>query len=177
MLRREVLTLLAGAAACLAPPCSSRALAQQKVPRIGILMTSGPELLGPFRDAFRDIGYIDGQTIHFDLREGRGRINLRAGMAEDLVRGGADVIVASQTPAVIAAKNATRSIPIVMGAAGDPIATGLVTNLARPEGNVTARILSSFARSCRTCAASVWSAIPPIRSPDRFLSKSMPERE
>ena len=51
--------------------------------------------------------------------------------------GKVDIIIASQTPAVIAAKNATRDIPIVMGPAGDPIATGLITNLARPEGNVT----------------------------------------
>jgi putative ABC transport system substrate-binding protein len=58
-------------------------------------------------------------------------------MAAELVRNKVDIIVASQTPAVVAAKNATRDIPIVMGAAGDPIATGLITNLARPEANVT----------------------------------------
>ncbi len=100
-------------------------------------MTSDPELLGPFREAFRELGYIEGQTVQFELREARGQIDRLAGMAEELVRGKVDIIVASQTPAAIAAKNATRDIPIVMGAAGDPIATGLVTNLARPEGNVT----------------------------------------
>jgi putative ABC transport system substrate-binding protein len=111
--------------------------AQQKVPRIGILMTSGLELLGPFREAFRELGYIEGQTIQFEFREARGRAELLPGMAEELVRSKVDVIVSSQTPAAIAAKNATRDIPIVMGAAGDPIATGLVASLARPEGNVT----------------------------------------
>ena len=100
-------------------------------------MTSGPDLLGPFRQAFRELGYIEGQTIQFELREGRKRLDLLSGMAEELVRSKVDVIVASQTPAAIAAKNATRDIPIVMGAAGDPIATGLVASLARPEGNVT----------------------------------------
>ena len=133
-MRRRVFIALFGAAAAGLP---FAAHAQQKVPRIGILMTSGPDLLGPFREAFRELGYIEGQTIQFELREGRGRLDLLSGMAEELVRGNVDVIVASQTPAAIAAKNATRSIPIVMGAAGDPIATGLVTSLARPEGNVT----------------------------------------
>ena len=77
-------------------------------------MTSGPDLLGPFREAFRELGYIEGQTIQFELREGRGRLDLLSGMAEELFRGNVDVIVASRTPAAIAAKNATRSIPIVM---------------------------------------------------------------
>ena len=100
-------------------------------------MTSGPELMGPYREAFRELGYIEGQTVEFEHHEAHGQIDRLAGMAEELVRNNVDVIVVSQTPAAIAAKNATRSIPIVMGAAGDPIATGLVTNLARPEGNVT----------------------------------------
>jgi putative ABC transport system substrate-binding protein len=131
--RREFITLLGGAAAGL--PLAAHA--QRRVPRIGVLMTSDRELLGPFREAFRELGYIEGQTIQFELHEARGRIDRLAGMAEELVRSKVDIIVASQTPAVIAAKNATRDIPIVMGPAGDPIATGLITNLARPEGNVT----------------------------------------
>jgi putative tryptophan/tyrosine transport system substrate-binding protein len=137
MKRREFLTLLGGVVAPLSLTRPFPATAQRRVPRIGILMTSGPELLGPYRDAFRDLGYVEGQTIEFELREARGRIERLAAMAEELVRSKVDVIVASQTPAAIAAKNATRDIPIVMGAAGDPLATGLVTSLARPEGNVT----------------------------------------
>ena len=133
MRRREFITLLGSAAAGL--PLAAHA--QPRVPRIGILMTSDRELLGPFREAFRELGYIEGQTIQFELHEARGRIDRLVGMAEELVRSKVDIIVASQTPAVIAAKNATRDIPIVMGPAGDPIATGLITNLARPEGNVT----------------------------------------
>jgi putative tryptophan/tyrosine transport system substrate-binding protein len=133
MRRREFITLLGGAAVGL--PFAAHA--QPRVPRIGILMTSDRELLGPFREAFRELGYIEGQTIQFELHEARGRIDRLVGMAEELVRSKVDIIVASQTPAVIAAKNATRDIPIVMGPAGDPIATGLITNLARPEGNVT----------------------------------------
>jgi len=135
MKRREFVALLGGSLLSLSqPPAAS---AQRKVPVIGILMTSGPELLGPYREALRELGYIEGQTVEFEMREARGQTGRLPGMAEELVRAKVDIIVASQTPAAIAAKNATRSIPIVMGAAGDPIATGLVTNLARPEGNLT----------------------------------------
>jgi len=137
MKRREFIALLGGVAAPFSLSGPLPANAQRRVPRIGILMTGGPELLGPYREAFRDLGYIEGQTIQFELREARGRSERLPAMAEELVRSKVDIIVASQTPAAIAAKNATRDIPIVMGAAGDPIATGLVTNLARPEGNVT----------------------------------------
>ena len=93
--------------------------------------------MGPFRQALRDIGYIEGQTIQLEMQVADGRIDRLPAMAEALVRSKVDIIIASQTPAVIAAKNATRNIPIVMGAAGDPIGTGLITNLARPEANVT----------------------------------------
>ena len=114
MRRREFITLLGSAAVSL--PLAAHA--QPKVPRIGILMTSDRELLGPFREAFRDLGYVEGRTIQFELHEARGRVDRLAGMAEELVRNKVDIIIASQTPAVIAAKNATRDIPIVMAPAG-----------------------------------------------------------
>jgi putative ABC transport system substrate-binding protein len=135
MKRREFVALMGGSLLSLSRPLA--ASAQRKVPLIGVLMTSGPELLGPYREALRELGYIEGQTVEFEMREARGQTDRLPGMAEELVRAKVDIIVASQTPAAIAAKNATRTIPIVMGAAGDPIATGLVTSLARPEGNVT----------------------------------------
>jgi putative ABC transport system substrate-binding protein len=132
MNRRELLRLV-GLVAVL--PLD--ALAQQKIPRIGVLVTSEPGAMGPFREALRDIGYIDGQTVQLEMQVANGRIDRLSAMAEELVRSKVDIIIASQTPAVIAAKNATRDIPIVMGAAGDPLGTGLITNLARPEANVT----------------------------------------
>jgi putative ABC transport system substrate-binding protein len=135
MRRREFIALLCAAtSSVLGPPAAH---AQQKVPRIGILTTSGQDAMGPFREAFRDLGYVEGRTIQFEVRSAEGRTDRLSQMAAELVRAEVDVIVASQTPAVIAAKNATRDIPIVMGAAGDPIGTGLITSLARPEGNVT----------------------------------------
>ena len=133
MRRREFLSFAAGATATL--PLA--AYAQQKMPRVGVLVTSEPGTMGPFRQALRDIGYIEGQTIRFEMQVANGRNDRLPAMAEELVRSKVDIIIASQTPAVIAAKNATRDIPIVMGAAGDPIGTGLITNLARPEANVT----------------------------------------
>ncbi len=133
MKRRDFLRFVGGAAMAWPLPT----YAQQKMPRIGVLVTSEPGTMGPFRQALRDIGYIEGQTIQLDMQIANGRIDRLPAMAEELVRSKVDIIIASQTPAVIAAKNATRDIPIVMGAAGDPIGTGLITNLARPEGNVT----------------------------------------
>ena len=133
MKRRDFLRFLGGAAMAWPLP----AYAQQKIPRIGVLVTSEPGTMGPFRQALRDIGYIEGQTIRFEMQVANGMTDRLPGMAAELVRSKVDIIIASQTPAVVAAKNATRDIPIVMGAAGDPIGTGLITNLARPEANVT----------------------------------------
>jgi putative tryptophan/tyrosine transport system substrate-binding protein len=130
--RREFIALLGGAAAF---PCA--VYAQQRLPRIGVLTISGPDAMGPFREALRDLGYIEGRTIQIEMRSAEGRLDRLPELAAGLVRDKVDGIVASQTPAVLAAKNAIRDIPIVMGAAGDPIATGLVASLARPEANVT----------------------------------------
>jgi putative ABC transport system substrate-binding protein len=88
-------------------------------------------------DSLREVGYIDGQNIRFEVRSAEGRAALLPEKAAELVRLKVDVIVTSLTPAVQAAKQATSDIPIVMAAAGDPVATGLVASLARPGGNVT----------------------------------------
>src|SRR5262245_60951635 len=133
MRRREFITLLGGAVA--ARPLAARA--QQRVARIGVLLVGGPEFMGPYRDALRDLGYVEGKNIQLEVRSAGGQANRLHELAAELVRSKVDVIVASQTPAVTAAKNATRTIPIVMAPAGDPVATGLIANLARPDANVT----------------------------------------
>jgi putative ABC transport system substrate-binding protein len=133
MRRREFITLLGGAAAW---PIAATAQQPGKVPRIGVLLVSGPEPLGPFREALRDLGYAEGKNIQIEVRSAQSQIARLPELAADLVSSQVDVIVAIQTPAVYAAKNATRDIPIVM-MAGDPIATGLISNLARPDGNLT----------------------------------------
>jgi len=94
-----------------------------------------------FRDAFRaglrEYGYIEGKNTRIEWRDADGRVDRADEFAAELVRMKMDVIVASLTPAVQAAKKATNTIPIVMAPAGDPITTGFVTSLAHPGGNIT----------------------------------------
>jgi putative tryptophan/tyrosine transport system substrate-binding protein len=134
MRRREFIALLGGAAA--AWPFATRAQQSDRMRRIGLLLVAGPEPLGPFREALGKLGYIEGKDIQIEVRSAQGRDTRLPELAAELVRSGVDVIIAVQTPAAHAAKNATHDIPIVV-MAGDPIATGLISNLARPSGNVT----------------------------------------
>ena len=130
MKRRKFLALLGGASATSLLSCPLAALAQQRVPRIGLLLVAGPEFMGPYREALRDLGYVEGRNIQFEVRSAEGKLDRLPELAAELARSKVDIIVASLTPAVTAAKNATRDIPIVMAPAGDPVATGLVASLA-----------------------------------------------
>ena len=134
MRRREFITIVGGAA--VGWPLAGHAQHTEQMRRIGVLLVSGPEPMGPFREALRDLGFVDGRNIQIEVRSAQGQISRLPELAAELVRSRVDVLVAIQTPAVYAAKNATRDIPIVM-MAGDPIATKLITNLARPDGNLT----------------------------------------
>ena len=133
MNRRAFIALMGGAAA---GPLAARAQQAERMRRIGLLLVSGPEPLGPFREALADIGYVEGKNIQIEIRSAQGQDTRLPELAAELVRSRVDVIIAVQTPAAHAAKNATRDIPIIV-MAGDPIATGLITNLARPGGNIT----------------------------------------
>ena len=82
----------------------------------------------------REHDYIEGQTIQFEFRPAEGKPNLLRGLADELVRLKVDIIVASQTPAVTAARQATTEIPIVMAPAGNPVGTGLISSLANITG-------------------------------------------
>jgi putative ABC transport system substrate-binding protein len=131
--RREFIALAGMAAAW---PLAARA--QQGKPRIGILLVASREpLWSHFRDGLRDVGYIPNESILVDFRSAEGKLTNLPGLAAELVQSKVDVIVASETPAVQAAKQATQEIPIVMAPAGDPVATGLISSLAQPGGNVT----------------------------------------
>jgi putative tryptophan/tyrosine transport system substrate-binding protein len=133
MKRRTFITLLGGAAA--AWPLAARA--QQKIPQVGVLLVEGPELMGPYREALRALGYIEGKTIEIEVRSAQGQAGRLPELAAELVRSKVDVIVAALTPAVTAARRATSDIPIIMAPAGDPVGTGLISSLARPGGNIT----------------------------------------
>src|SRR6266581_28240 len=131
--RREVLTLLGGAAASW--PLAARAQQPGKIPRIGII-DDAPRWNG-FRHGLRDLGYLEGQNIAFDYAYGDGVPERLAEAAAALVRRPVDVIATFGTPASLAAKQATTTIPIVMISIGDPVRAGLVPSLARPGGNIT----------------------------------------
>ncbi len=127
--------MLAGAA--LARPLA--AFAQQKaMPVIGILDIGDPApLLAEFRKGLTDAGYVEGQNIRLEIRSPTGSSKSLAELAKELVDLPVDVIVAKFTPAVRAAMEATKTIPIVMAPAGAPVETGLIASLSRPGGNVT----------------------------------------
>src|SRR5712692_2138527 len=127
---------------------SSAAGAQQaaKVARIGFLtldLAPNPHLAEAFRQGLRDLGYVEGRNVEIEYRDAGGRPERLPALAAELVALKVDVILAGSTPQALAAKQATRTIPIVFTGALDPVASGLVTSLARPGGNVTG--LSSIA--------------------------------
>ena len=124
----------------LAAPLAAEAQQAGKVYRIGYL-SSGTSTSNPFvkafREGLRELGWIEGQNIIIDYRFAEGRFDRLPALAAELIRLKVDVIVASPTPAALAAKNATSTIPIVMTGGGNPVGLGLVASLARPGGNVT----------------------------------------
>src|SRR5262249_16421510 len=110
------------------------------IPLVGILVLGNPPpdlLLRVLREALRKRGYEEGYSIAFVVGSGEGKAERLAQAPRELVRLKADVIVAWQTPAVAAAKAATRVIPIVMAGAADPIGNGFIASHARPGGNIT----------------------------------------
>ena len=123
--------------------CGAVAQAQQpgKVPRIGFLGNSTAaleaNLIGPFREGLRDLGYIEGRSIHIEWRWAEGKYERFPALIAELIAANIDVIVTAGTPASLAVKKATTSIPLVMIAVGDPVGTGLIASLAHPGGNVT----------------------------------------
>ena len=139
--RDTVLALLALGAAPFAE-------AQQaaKVARIGHLATNpatSPHLREPFLQGLRDLGYVEGRNLVIEYRDAEGKVDRLPALAAELVALKVDVIVASGTLAALAAKQTTRTLPIVFSPAGDPVGSGLVTSLAWPGGNITG--LSAFA--------------------------------
>jgi ABC-type uncharacterized transport system substrate-binding protein len=131
--RRELITLLAGAA--VAWPIAARTQQLAKIPRIGIIDDS--PIWNAFRHGLRDLGYLEGQNIAFDYRYAGGLPDRLAWVAVELVRRPVDLIATFGTPPTLAAKQATTTIPIVMMGVGDPVGAGLVSSLARPGGNIT----------------------------------------
>lgn len=143
MLRLAICALTLGLVAA-----SATTEAQEvKVYRIGFLGNSTAaleaNLVGPFRERLRDLGYIEGRNSQVEYRWAGGRYERFPALIAELIALKVDVIVTAGTPAALAVKKATTSIPLVMVAVGDPVGTGLAASLSRPGGNATG--LSSIA--------------------------------
>ena len=136
--RRLVLALMAGA---LTAPFASFAQQPAKSARIGFLAPASPQVLytrlQAFRDGLRELGYVEGKNLQLEVRWGEGKLERLPTLADELVQAKVDVIVAATSPAVVAARQATQTVPIVMPVSSDPVGDGLVASLARPGGNIT----------------------------------------
>ncbi len=139
MRRREFITLLGGAMA--AWPLVAQAQQAGKVARIGFLGATSPAGYGArveaLRAGLRELGYIEGTNLVLEYRWAEGNYDRLPALLAELIRSNVDIIVTHGTPAALAAKQATASIPIVVGIIGDPVASGVVGSVARPGGNIT----------------------------------------
>jgi len=137
--RRAFITFVVGN--ILAGPLVVAAQQSAKARRIGLLIGSSQSFVAPyvtiFRQALRALGYVESESIAIEYRYADGHYDRLPALAADLVRLKVDIVVTEGTPPTRAAKQATTAIPIVMTVTGDPVAAGLVTNLARPGGNLT----------------------------------------
>src|SRR5713226_689421 len=122
--------------------CGEMVEAQQtkKVPRIGFLSSDSPgpdPRIDAFRHGLRDLGYIEGQTLLVEYRYGEGRLDRMPALVNELIQQKVDIIVATNNIFIRTAKEATKTIPIIMISSIDPVAAGYVDSLARPGGNIT----------------------------------------
>ena len=132
---------IATATAILVAPLAADAQQAAKVPRIAFLGNSTAaleaNLVGPFREGLRDLGYVEGRNILIEYRWAEGKYERFPALIAELIALKVDVIVTAGTPATLAVKKVTTSVPLVMIAVGDPVGTGIVPSLGRPGGNIT----------------------------------------
>jgi putative ABC transport system substrate-binding protein len=142
--KRHDLLLLSTLAVLFLTGSPSVAEAAEKVYRVGVLAPEGMHAIGSFKERLRQLGWKEGQNIRFDYRSAEGDDTRQPALAAELVALPVDLILTWGTPATLAAKNATATIPIVMGSIGDPVTVGVLPNLAHPGGNVTGFASQSF---------------------------------
>ncbi|HSE02155.1 MAG TPA: ABC transporter substrate-binding protein [Burkholderiales bacterium] len=133
--------LVALAFGLLAAPLAARAQTPETLPRIGFLGNSTAaleaNLIGPFQEGLRDLGYVEGKNVLIEYRWAEGKYERFPALIGELLAQKIEVIVTAGTPATLAVKKASTSVPLVMIAVGDPVGTGIVASLARPGGNIT----------------------------------------
>jgi putative ABC transport system substrate-binding protein len=138
MKRREFLALVGSASAW---PLTAQAQHRGKIARVGFMGNSTAaleaNLIGPFREGLREHGYEEGRDVEIVFRWAEGSYERFPALVDELIAADVDVIVTAGTPAVLAVKKATSTVPVVMAAVGDPVGSGIVPNLARPGGNIT----------------------------------------
>jgi putative ABC transport system substrate-binding protein len=133
---RRLLAVMAFAVAALVPP----GFAQDGIRTVGILALGNPNpaaFIGDFKGQLAELGHVEGKHVRFAIRSAEGRAARLEPLARELVGMKVDVLVPYQTPAVTAAKAATRDIPIVMASVADPVGSGFVNSLSSPGGNIT----------------------------------------
>src|SRR5262245_60224078 len=138
MRRREFISLLSGVA--VGWPVAANAQQADKIARIGYLSTDlagGSGLREAFRQGLRDLGYVEGRNVVIEYRDAEGKLDRLPALVAELVALKVDVLLVPNPVAALAAKQATRTIPIVFTLATDPVGSGLVTSLAQPGGNAT----------------------------------------
>jgi putative ABC transport system substrate-binding protein len=146
MKRREFLGFIGGAAATW--PAVARAQRAQKAPMIGFLHPGFPEggsvVLDSLREGFRELGYVEGESIKLEARWARGKPEALPQLTQELIQLGVDVLVPTARPSIEAARAATTTLPIVANdLESDPIASGYAASLARPGGNLTGMFLDA----------------------------------
>jgi ABC-type uncharacterized transport system substrate-binding protein len=152
MRRRQIITLLGGAAAW---PIAANAQQPGRLRKIGILMPlaeadlEAKRRIAAFTEALGQMGWTEGRTITFEKRYAGGKPELLPTLAAALVEANVDLIITQAAEPVQAARNATKTIPIVMAAHGDAVGAGVVVSLARPGGNVTGQTLVATEQSTK----------------------------
>jgi len=137
---RSLIALASLSAALLAAPATAQQPKMARVGFLGLTAEGAPVSMArveAFRTGMRERGYVEGRNLQIEFRWANNNYELLPGLAEELVKAKVNVLVTYSTPGAMAAKRATRTVPIVLASVGDPTATGIVANLARPAGNIT----------------------------------------